>query len=63
MTVEQLAAQVGYSVSHTRLVLSGVSPITEPARWTKALKTTEHQLQRAWRAARAESERGTVSQQ
>ncbi|MFC9233639.1 helix-turn-helix domain-containing protein [Streptomyces decoyicus] len=63
MTVEQLAAKVGYSVSHTRLVLSGVAPVTEPARWTRALATTEQKLQRAWSSARAESERGTVSHQ
>ncbi|MEU7230046.1 hypothetical protein [Streptomyces chrestomyceticus] len=58
MTVPQLAKRVGYSVSHTRLVLSGVSPITEPARWTKALAVDEAQLRRAWTAARAESAPG-----
>jgi len=54
LTVGELAARAGYSLSHTRLVLSGVSPIIEAARWSAALETDEEQVFRAWNAARAE---------
>lgn len=59
LTVAQLAAAAGYSVSHTRLVLAGVNPITAPAAWAKALQVkNDSDLMRAWEAARAEQVEG-----
>ncbi|MFI1769050.1 helix-turn-helix domain-containing protein [Streptomyces sp. NPDC020800] len=55
LTVAELAQRVGYSISHTALVLSGVAMITEPKRWADALTTSQRQVRIAWRAARAET--------
>ena len=54
LTVAQVAEKVGYSVSHTSLVLSGVSPITEPKRWAEALQVSQRRIASAWTTSRAE---------
>ncbi len=54
LTAAQLAERVDYSLSHTAAVLSGISPIVEPGRWTQALGIdTEDAVMRAWANARA----------
>ncbi|MBV9026446.1 MAG: helix-turn-helix transcriptional regulator [Streptomycetaceae bacterium] len=54
LTVAQLAGYVDYSLSHTSAVLSGAVPITEPARWSKALGTTQRAVKAAWEASRSQ---------
>ncbi|WP_443034125.1 helix-turn-helix domain-containing protein [Streptomyces sp. CA2R106] len=52
LTVSELAAAVGYSLSHTSSVLHGAVPITDPARWAQALGQPPGTVKRAWTAAR-----------
>lgn len=54
LTVAELAERAGYSVSHTSLVLAGVSPVTEPKRWATALNVSQRRITAAWTAARTE---------
>lgn len=53
LTVVQVE-RAGYSLSHTRPVPSGVSPITETSRWSAAPETEEEAARQAWDGARAE---------
>jgi lambda repressor-like predicted transcriptional regulator len=52
LTVAELARQIGYSVSHTSTVLHGAVPMTDPARWAKALRQSRAVVEKAWDAAK-----------
>lgn len=52
LTVADLAERVGYSLSHTSSVLHGAVPMTDPARWAKALGRPRGTVERAWDAAK-----------
>lgn len=57
LTVAELAERVGYSLSHTSSVLHGAVPITDPARWARALRRPRSAVEKAWTAAKAEQAR------
>lgn len=53
LTTAQLAPAVGYRVSHRSAVLAGAVPVTEPARWSKALHVARSAVTTAREPARS----------
>lgn len=59
MTIAQLAGEVRYSVSNTSSVLHGAVPMTEPARWSKALGATEEIVTAAWAESKKQAKKAS----